>query len=155
MTVDSDAVHATGNHHEVVGIHIMPPSNDALSCLFFRGECTGEGAEGHHASCQLASRFPPLQCKEGWRPRGQTPGQIPLLHGEGLGWFHRPQRQHQAWGLDLQCLQPAQLCQKPRLFQVWSSQNVSSLCMHMPAGGCRWTLAFLSCNCSTTGSTVH
>ena len=75
-----------------------------LSCVSYSGKCFGEGAEGRDPN---ANRLPPLQCQQGRAYGGQTPRQVPLLHGEGLGWFHRPQVQCQARGLDMHRLQPA------------------------------------------------
>lgn len=111
-------------HLVVCSYHTCSAGAAIFSC---RGQCTGEGAEGYHPSCQPANKLPPLQCQGGRPYRGQAPGQVSLLHGEGLGWLHRPQHQHQAWGLGVCCLQPAQFCQEPGLLQVWSPQSVSFL----------------------------
>ena len=107
-----------------------PPYSVGAVTFACRGQCTCKGAEGCHPSCQLANRFPPLQCKgarpsKGQASRRQAPRQVSLLHGEGLGWLHRPQHQHQAWGLGMCCLQTAQLCQEPGMLQVWGAKIVS------------------------------
>ena len=127
VTQNQHSSHACASEvrERMISLHLLVCSAGAVTCSC-RGQCTGEGAEGYHPSCQPANRLPPLQCQGGRPCRRQAPGQVPLLHGEGLGWLHRPQHQHQAWGLGVCCLQPAQLCQEPGLLQVWGPQSVSS-----------------------------